>query len=338
MGKRQRSKGSGCVFKRTARGPYIARWFDFSGKRRQKTTGTTDRTAAERMLAKHVADSALRRDGVVDPRADRYAKAGRRPVGEHVEEWLADLTAKGVTAKHVRAYRKRVSAMIDAAGVESVSGLSAVAVQAALADLHRGGLSLQTCQHYLQAVKQFSRWLTRNGRTRVDDLVTLTRLKVATDRRYERRALSGGELTRLINTTQGAGAWRGVSGAERAMIYRVAAGTGFRANELRSLTPAAFRLDDDPPTVTVRATASKRRRADVQPIRSDLGEVLARWLDGKASDVAAFNVPEKTAEMLQADLRRARARWIRETPDRRERRERRQSDFLAVVEIGRAHV
>jgi hypothetical protein len=38
--------------------------------------------------------------------------------------------------------------------------------------------------------------------------------------------------------------------------------------------------------------------------------------------------------MIRADLRRARAWWIRETHDRDRRRERRQSDFLAVVDHG----
>lgn len=46
----------------------------------------------------------------------------------------------------------------------------------------------------------------------------------------------------------------------RAMAYRVALGTGFRVNELRSLTVASFDLDTDTPTVTVDAVHSKRRR------------------------------------------------------------------------------
>jgi len=36
--------------------------------------------------------------------------------------------------------------------------------------------------------------------------------------------------------------------------------------------------------------------------------------------------------MIQSDLRRARVRWIRSTPNPQERRERRRSDFLAVVD------
>jgi len=77
-------------------------------------------------------------------------------------------------------------------------------------------------------------------------------------------------------------------GPDRAMAYRVALGTGFRAKELRSLTPASFDLDADPPTVTVTAGYSKRRRQDVQPIRPDLAELLRPWLAKYGRDEPPF--------------------------------------------------
>jgi len=79
MAHRQRSKGTGTLIRRGGRGPWIARWFDHDGRRKERSTGATDRAAAERILAKRVADAALRRDGVVDARADGYAEADRRP-------------------------------------------------------------------------------------------------------------------------------------------------------------------------------------------------------------------------------------------------------------------
>ena len=61
----------------------------------------------------------------------------------------------------------------------------------------------------------------------------------------------------------------GVSGPDRAMHYAVAVGTGPRLNELRTLTPACFALNATPPTITVEAGYSKRRRKDVQPAYGD---------------------------------------------------------------------
>jgi hypothetical protein len=53
---------------------------------------------------------------------------------------------------------------------------------------------------------------------------------------------------------------RRVSGPDRAVAYRLAVGTGFRTGELASPTPESFDLNADPPTVTVLASYSKRRR------------------------------------------------------------------------------
>lgn len=118
-------------------------------------------------------------------------------------------------------------------------------------------------------------------------------------------------------------------GPDRAMAYRVALGTGFRAKELRSLTPASFNLDGNPPTVTVQAAYSKRRRLDIQPIRSDLADILRPWLSQFDSDEHPFAaMPERTARMLRDDLDEARGRWLDEATTDAERAERERSDFL----------
>lgn len=118
-------------------------------------------------------------------------------------------------------------------------------------------------------------------------------------------------------------------GTDRAMIYRLALGTGFRASELRSLTPSSFNLDGDGPTVTVQAAHSKRRRTDEQPIRRDLADALRRWLEGKPEGEALFaKLPRDTAKMLRRDLKAARAAWIAEAMTDAERKQRTEGDFL----------
>ena len=96
-----------------------------------------------------------------------------------------------------------------------------------------------------------------------------------------------------------------MTGPERVMLYVVTAETGFRVKELRSLTPAAFDLDGDPPTVTVRAGYSKRRREDVQPIRPVLAEDLRCFMAEMPRTKPVFDMPDKTAKMLRADLKDA---------------------------------
>jgi integrase len=65
------------------------------------------------------------------------------------------------------------------------------------------------------------------------------------------------------------------------MLYLVAAYTGFRAGELASMTAKSFDLNADPPTLTVQANYSKRRRTDTQPLRPDLAEMLRDYLQEK---------------------------------------------------------
>ena len=82
--------------------------------------------------------------------------------------------------------------------------------------------------------------------------------------------------------------------------------------------------------MTVKAAYSKRRRDDRQPIRPDLADALESWFSAKSKDGPLFNLPDKQAQKVRADLRWARAGWIKAIADRSERRKRRKSDFLCV--------
>jgi integrase len=202
-------------------------------------------------------------------------------------------------------------------------------VQGAVAAVREKGLSLATCNDTLRAIKQFSRWLWRDGRAREDVLVHLTGYNVALDRRHDRRALTDEELARLIAAAESGPAVIGMPGPDRAMLYRVAVGTGFRANELRSLTPESFDVDADPPTVTVQAAYSKHRRKDVQPIRRDLADLLGPWLAAKQSGRSVFSgMPDKTAKMMRKDLAEVKTKWVEEVKSPEARKLRLDSDFL----------
>ena len=65
-------------------GPFVAQWIDHQGKQRTKSTRTTDRASAERIAARHEADAALQRDGVVDPAMASITKESRRTINEHL--------------------------------------------------------------------------------------------------------------------------------------------------------------------------------------------------------------------------------------------------------------
>ena len=166
----------------------------------------------------------------------------------------------------------------------------------------------------------------KDRRSPANPFAHLSRLNERVDVRHERRALNSDELSRTIHTAERSEkTFRGLNGSTRTMLYRLAAMTGLRANELASLTPASFDLAADTPSVTLAAGYSKRRREDVLPLHPDLAARLRQWLSGRerASDgesvILTLNRvagakserlfpgtwPDKAAEMFRIDLEAA---------------------------------
>jgi integrase len=332
------------VFKREDGGSYLAAWFDHTGKRQVKSTRTTDKAAAKRIAAKYEADAALRREGVIDVCEERAAVEGRRPLDEHVADYKIELQSRGNTAKHVRMTIKHIETIIAHCEARTITDLTSAAVRKAVYSIRQAGnprvkdksnrkpSSLRTCNAHLRSIKSFVAWLTDQERCPRDTLRKLAAFNEATDRRHVRRELSSEELDYLLAFVRTyTNENHNLPGPDRELIYRLAVGTGFRAKELRSLTPESFALTRAEPTVTVDAAHSKHRRTDVQPIRPDLADRLLEWLKGKPAGKRVFaDLPGDTARMLRADLAAARAAWIKEAGrDAKERRRREESDFLA---------
>ena len=309
---------------------YVIRWWNAAGKRRKENVKAGDLDTARQIAAARDQSVMLCKKGLVDPADERYAQEGRRTIREHLADFRKALENKGDTAQHVYETYTQAGKVIDLCGAAYPSDLTASAVQQALKAIRDEGRSLGTVNHYLRSVKTFSRWLARDKRTRDDALVVLETHNADTDPRHVRRELSPEELTWLVTVTENrTRAEHKMPGPDRAMVYRLALGTGFRAKELRSLTPAAFDLDGAPPTVTVGAAYSKRRRNDVQPIRPDLAALLRPWLAERPVGSPVFaRLPVRTARMLRSDLKAARAVWIAAAPVGPEREGRERSDFL----------
>ena len=185
------------------------------------------------------------------------------------------------------------------------------------------GLSIASSNHHLVALKSFGSWLVKDRRSPENPFAHLSRLNAQVDVRHERRALTPDELSRTIQAAERSDkSFRGADGSTRAMLYRIAAMTGLRADELASLAPASFDLKADPPTITIAAAYSKHRREDVLPIHLDLAARLRQWFtererlqddqrailslnraaDAKRERLFPGTWPGKAAEMLRIDL------------------------------------
>jgi len=199
----------------------------------------------------------------------------------------------------------------------------------------RRGIGATTFNGYVTVLVGFGRWMVREGRASENPMVGLRKLNAKTDPRHQRRAFTVDELVWLLDTTSKGPERCGMTGAERAMLYRVAAETGLRSNELRSLTRASFMLDSERLGVTVQAGYSKRRRDDVLPLRGNTATDLREFLGAKLPGAKAFNMPpgyDVVDKLLRPDLDDARQAWLGNaaTPLERERRE--ASSFLCYVD------
>jgi site-specific recombinase XerC len=222
--------------------------------------GCPDRRMTEAMAAQAEAEAARVRSGLSDPKAERLAAAERKPVHAHLDEFAAALSAKASDPKHVRQTRVYAARVIDLSDVRGISRLVPSTVMSALGTLRDRGLSARTLNAHLTAVKQFARWLHRDGRCLDNPLTGLARMPEAADRRLIRRPLETTELRKLIDSVRAAPPWQGLSGPDRSMLYMIAAATGFRRSELASLMPASFRLAATPPVIVCEAAYTKNGR------------------------------------------------------------------------------
>ena len=237
-----------------------------------------------------------------------------QPLSAHLEDFREALSAKGNTERHVDLVVNRATKVITGCAFKFWHQIQPSRVMSYLQDLRQDskgedgdvktGISAQTFNFYLQAIKQFCRWMVQDRRAAESPITHLSGLNVRTDRRHDRRALTVEELRKLLTTTH-SGPTRGrMTGPERAMLYHLAVVTGLRAGELRSLTRASFDLDADPPTVTVAAAYSKRRREDTLPLRADTAELLRELMARLSPAAPLFKMPVRRhmVDVYRADL------------------------------------
>jgi len=167
---------------------------------------------------------------------------------------------------------------------------------------------VQTANYYLREIKAFCHWLVKDRRMTDNPLAHLSGGNAKQDRRHDRLPLTPDELRAVIAAAAASGiTFRELTGQDRAVLYATAAGTGFRASELASLTPNAFDLDCTPSTVMLAAVDAKNGRQAVQPLSPELAAMLAACLAGKPDGLPVWPGTwfKKAADMFRLDLEAA---------------------------------
>jgi integrase len=318
---------------RKKKGNWLISWHDHAGARREKSSRTTDKAAAQRIANKIEADVALRREGVINPEQEQLTVEWNRPVGQHIEEYREKLQAAGDSAKHVKSTITFIEKIVEFTGAVTASEINETGVNRYTAHLfEKLNRAPRTVNAHLTAMKGFMRWLESNDKIKRNTLAGLRKPDPAKDRRLQRRMMLPEEW-RVMSSSLSGDSFN-MTADERRLLYLTALQTGFRSNEMRSLTCGSVYLEAEKPYITAKSKSTKNSEDARQYILDSLAEELRPIISGKPASDGLFSMPHETcvAKMMRRDLKNARDKWLEGSLDDEEREQRQRGDFLNAVD------
>lgn len=286
--------------------------FFIKGRRYSKTTGMTDKRAADSEARRIVRDTELEVAG-----EKTYREAREALINGLVEEYVAELRRRGRVTAHIATTSKRIHVMLE--GASTLSDVTSTFVRNALerlaetpwkrpqsADGARGSRrSTKTQNGYRTALHGLFHWLVRMERWPSNPVEAVSRAR-ETDPEHPRRALTPGELDRLLAATEAKDTRMGYI---RRVVYLVAASTGLRRSELRLLVRSDVNLDAA--TVTLRPSTTKNKRPVTLPLNETAVQALIKFMEQRPPRTGhpeLFpSVP--TLATFRDDLDRAHVEW-----------------------------
>jgi integrase len=291
---------------------FFVTWRDETGVVRKRSTGCKDESAARKVLRE------LERDFALDKR-DPFSKWRKIPLLQHAEQYREFQLAKGTSTKQAEQVFSRVTRVLKASGIKGTQTLSVSLVIKTINAMRKKPqspkrkeesykpISCRTKNFYAKALKQLTAWMHREGRIEIDPLLQLPLWNVQVDIRHARRALTDDEFSRLEDAaSKSSKSIEGMTGPERAFLYRMARTTGLRKSELGSLQIGSFFLDE-PSHVVIEATNSKHRERDVVYLHTELVVEIRKQIESLTPGDFLFPLlaQRKAADMMQADLKAA---------------------------------
>lgn len=292
---------------------YYVRYRDQNG-REKKIKGYEDKMATEALARKIQTRIDRIKIGLVE---EEEIEAAESSVMELINLYIADLNRRDSSLNHQKIVKSSLRRVAKALAWHRINDIKIDAINRYLGSLRgdkKNGIGPSTYNHYIRILKAFSQWLYRSKRSSSHILRDLAVINEQTDTRIVRRSISQEELDKLIMMTQeaprsGRHSREKLSSLQRAMLYRIASLTGFRASELASLTPESFNWEADPPYVQVESKKAKNRKLVPIPILNDLDFHCGHWIrsqkPGSPLFPGSWAKRRHAATMLRSDLKRA---------------------------------
>ncbi len=249
--------------------------------------GTQKKHVAQAILKKLVREKEEELAGLLAPKALR--DAAQKPIADHLADYVADLTAMQRSRKHLAYTRNRIGRLCEECGWQLLRDISSDAFNRWRALQTIGP---KTCNEYLGHVSAFLTWLQKHGHLTHHPLKTVAKAETKGFERCVRRALSDAELGRMMKSPDG-----------RGLIYFLAAFTGLRKGEIRSLLWVDLHLDGPRTFIAVRAATTKNKKTARQPLVPSLAAALRAFRDQKqATQGKVFRLGVPLARSFRKDL------------------------------------
>ena len=274
----------------------------------------------------------VRRGGLDDVDSQEVVAEMRKPLGEQIAQYNVKLQAANRSPRYVRETIATLTRTSSSRAITTAAEISSRKLAEEAAYLFGEGRGSRTVQSMLSTWKSFTSWLVTERKLNIDSLKSVEMPSAESKRKYRRRMLLPDEWQVLHTITSRQPLRFGMSGPERALLYRVAIQTGYRAKELASLSPSNVVIGDRSSFIHLRGAYTKNGKPAKQYIDSNLASDLqAHIAVGKKKSLFALPHCSNLARMIRQDLEAARAAWIKAADGDSDETERRHdSTFLCV--------
>ncbi|HOA75926.1 MAG TPA: tyrosine-type recombinase/integrase [Phycisphaerae bacterium] len=219
----------------------------------------------------------------------------RRPILEHIADYVADLEATGKREKYAYNVNKRLQKLATDCKWETLRDITGESFTAWRAE-NASKLSARTLNDYRDMLACFIKWLTAPARQRMtgNPLAGIGPAETRGKLKRKRRALTLAEIDRLIENAP-----------KRALVYKATFYLALRRGDLKALRWGDVFLDVLNPYITTRAETCKGKREDRIPIRADLAEELRRHKPANAGPADRVFKRVPNMETFKSDLAKA---------------------------------
>ena len=337
---------------------YTARYRTAGGRIVQRCTKCANKDAALMQLSEWLKEAEKIKSGLISEDqliVSSYAQIG---INRHICDFEAYMTSKRLNKNHVKVTASYLRRIFGQCNVKKVSDISRVRIEQHIRkQVNDCGMGLRTANGYITALSSFGTWLIRENRITANPFLRMQKFNESTDSRRPRRIFTQEELAKLFQAAEkrplhdllnkptraknkevrkrpelkpetiAAAQW---SGVVHARLYKLAAYTGLRYAEIRSITLGQCHLSDDLPYLELKAENAKNRKAARIPVPifflADLKHYVAErqhrlakhciGFPGYFNDKPLFELPTSITKTFNKDLVHAGLATVEKREDR----------------------